>query len=207
MATSSSDDSTYPFPSDAAFLGFAHRQPHLRYSFDGRRLVMRDAWHVRAFMLVIGAAIGPGFTLALLMGWVKPLPWYFLALAIAFNVVAWVGWIDALRRSYRIVCDLTSGEIQFYFHPHGHPKHTLKLSTVADVQVETIRRPVGRGNPTRKYTDEQLEQSKFSTIDCYSVVLVLNDGRQIHLVETTDRAVADSIQEILVGTRTDPKAG
>jgi hypothetical protein len=195
-----------PFSQEKAFLGFAHRQPHLRYSFDGRRLVIREAWHVRAFILVVGAALGPGLTLAFLMGWVKPSPWYILALAIAFNVLAWVGWIDALRHSYRIVCDLTIGEMQFFFHPLGHPKYTLLLKTVADVLVETIHRPVGRGNPMRRYTDDEIKRRNLRTIDCFSVVLVRRDGERIQLAETTDRAVADAIREILLGALKQPYA-
>jgi len=187
----------YPFRAEKAFIGFATRQPYLRYSFDGRRLVLWEVWYVRLGILVISAALGPGLTLANITGQVKPLPWYFLALGIAFNLVAWAGLIDSLRHSYRIVCDLTSREIQFFFHPLGHSKFTLTLESIADVQVETIPRPVARGNPTRRYTDEEIKRHSHTTVDCFSVVLERKVGESIHLVETTDRSVADSIQEIL----------
>ena len=66
-----------------------------------------------------------------------------------------------------------------------------------DVHVEKIRRPVGRGNPTRRYTDDEVKRIGFSTVDCFSVVLVRDEGEQIHLAETTDRSVADAIQGII----------
>jgi len=203
MATPSSADSTYPFSADKAFLGWAHRKPDLRYSFDGRRLVLWDAKLNRVLTIVAGALLGPGITLALLMGRVKPVPWYLLAILIGFNVVAWLGWIDALRNSYQIVCDLVSREVQFFLHPLRAPKYTLSLDEVADVNVVTLKRK-RTGGQMRAYSDEEIKRYNLSTIDCFSVVLALSDGERIHLVETTDRTVADSIQEILLGALTRP---
>jgi hypothetical protein len=63
MATSTEPQPKYPFVADKAWLGWAHRKPDLRYSFDGRRLVMWDVKLNRMLMIVGGALLGPGITL------------------------------------------------------------------------------------------------------------------------------------------------
>jgi hypothetical protein len=122
---------------------------------------------------------------------------------IAFNVLAWFGWIDTLRNSYQIVCDTVSREVQFFFHPRRQPRYKLNLDQVSDVNVVTLKRK-RHGSQMRSYTDEEIKRYNLSTIDCFCVVLALNNGERIHLVETTDRAVADLVSEILQNARTRP---
>jgi hypothetical protein len=199
MTSEPGTEAKYPFAADRAFLGFATRKPYLRYSFDGRRLVLWEVWYVRALIWVVGAFMGPGFTALIVTGRMKPLPWPMWLLLVAVNVVAWLGWIDALRNRYQVVCDLVGGEVQFLLHPWRAPKSTLSLADVDDVTVETIRRVRGKGNQMRALSDDEILRRKLVPIDCFNVVLVRRDGSQIHLVETTDRSVADSIREILLG--------
>jgi hypothetical protein len=203
MNQSNIDSSDYPFSSGKAYLGWATRKSLVRYSFDGRRLVIYEAKHVRLLIIVAGALLGPGFSLALVMGRVKPEPWYVLAMLVAFNIVAWIGWIDALRNKYEIACDLVSREMKFLFHPLRAPRFTLSLDDVDDASVVTLKRK-RTGGQMRAYSEEEIIRYKLRTIDCFSVVLVRKDGERFHLVETTDRTVAESIHDILRGALARP---
>jgi hypothetical protein len=202
VRTEESTNAAYPFQAEFAFLGFAHRKADVRHLFDGHTLVCWEAWHVRALTLVAGAAGGPWLTALLLLGKIKG-PWYVQAFAGAFSLLAWVGWIDALRHRYRVIFDFAGGEVRFLFHPRGAAKFRLPLAAVAGVEIETIHRVRGKhGNPMRALSADDLARG-VAAIACYSLVLVRDDGPRIHVLETTDREAAEAIRSIVENGRSD----
>ncbi len=159
MIARNSPEAAYPFHADRAFIGFAHRKPHVRYSFDGRRLVCWEAWHVRAMILVFGAVLGPGLSALWALGQIKSSPWYVMAIVLALNTVAWLGWIDALRHAYQVACDLASRELQLFQRPGKRAAYTLSLARVASAEIQTQHRVAGRhGNPMRALAANEVAQ-------------------------------------------------
>jgi hypothetical protein len=202
VRTEESTNAAYPFQAEIAFLGFAHRKADVRHLFDGHTLVCWEAWHVRALTLLAGAAVGPGLTALLLLGKLKG-PWYVQAFAGAFSLLAWVGWIDALRHRYRVIFDFAGDEVQFLFHPRGAVKFRLPLAAVTGVEIETIHRVRGKhGNPMRALSADDLARG-VAAIACYSLVLVRDDGLRIHVLETTDGDAAEAIRSIVENGRSD----
>jgi hypothetical protein len=186
-------DAAYPFRAERAFLCFETRA-YVRHSFDGRRLVIWIAGHVRAAKVVAGALMGPGLTTLIITNQIKRVPWYILALLISFNVVAWLGWIDALRNSYRVVFDFVAGDVQFFLHPQRAANYTLSLERVVAVEVREIKRVRGR---MRALSDDDIRSLGLVAISCYSAVLVRDDGLAIHVAESTDQAVPGAIADIV----------
>jgi len=180
---------------EKALLGYNTRKPVVRYSCDGRRLVCWEAWWVRAGAIVAGALVGPGLTVALLTGIIKPLPWYTLAVLGAVNLMAWIGWIGALRHRYQFVGDLVSGEIHFHFHQWRSAVYTLNLQQAAAVEIVTIKR--SKRARVKPPTPETIERYGIATVDCHNLVVVLDDGRRVYLLESTDRSVPEAVQRLL----------
>jgi hypothetical protein len=194
-----SSHKAYPFQAERAFLGFARRSADVRHRFDGRKLVCWYAWHVRALTVVAGAGLGPFLTVLLALGKLKG-PWYMLALAIGVNVIAWLGWIDALRNRYQIVFDTVERELKWFLHPLRGAAYALPLERVGAVEIETIHRIRGaHGNPMRALTADDLDCG-VAAVACHSLVLVRDDGLRIHVVETPDRSVVEEIRVILDGS-------
>jgi hypothetical protein len=121
-----------------------------------------------------------------------------MAMLVGLNVVAWLGWIDALLHSYQVVCDLASRKLQFFLHPRKPAAYTLTLDRVTAVEIVTVKRIKGDGNSMRAVSDDEIVRRGIAAIACYSLVVEQDDGRKIHILESTDRPLVEEIQAMLL---------
>jgi hypothetical protein len=188
----------YPFTADDAFLGGGRKRAFTWHAYDGHRLICGLTWRYYVVPMLAGSAAGPLLTGILLFGKLNPkLPWFALPVAIALNVLAWAGWLDALVNRYRVIFEFTAREVQFYLRPASAPKYTLPFSQIADVRVVSFWRARRQSQLMPALSDEWASENPHSLTRCHSLVLTTVDGTRIHLLETTDLPEAVEVERIL----------